>query len=504
MAGGLNYASLEQVSAWRFLRHRVAVAIGRRNVRLIHDPSKNSTASLVVGVVAAVVVLGICAIVAWIKPVGQVGKSQIVADRGSGALYVNVGGVMYPALNLASARLITGNADSPTMVPMSEILKLPVGPLVGIVGAPNDLAVRIASDAGWALCDRLGSNGSRVVPRVTVIEGVPTLGDWAQSLVAPRAALMTYGGAVFLVTDGHRSEIDLADKPVALALGLPVGDLHPAAMSRALYEGLTPSAPMRVPGIPNPGGPVSYSTTSLPIVSGSVMRVSDVTGEPEFFVALPAGVQRVPQTVATMIINAGVVAGAQVLTTTAATLAGLPLATGFDVSPYPRGPVQLVDQAVESVTCVLWRKTNGEPHAQVSTVSGRRLPIPVGDEHRVVPLVSGGAESADAVYTTTAAANFVQVTGVEPGSTRGESLWFIGDNGVRFGVPTVGNGDEQTRHSLGLTAAPTPAPWAVIRWLPAGPALSKAAAMVQHDTLAPDPHVAVLPTPQQPGTGEGS
>lgn len=194
MAAGLNYASLEQVSAWRFLRHRVKVAIGRRNVRLVHDPSKNSTASLVVGAVAAVLILGICAIVAWIKPVGQVGKSQVVADRSSGAIYVNVGGMLHPALNLASARLIAGSPDNPAMVPMGEILKNPIGPMVGILGAPNDLSVRTPGDTGWALCDRLGSSGSQVVPRVTVIDGIATLGDWAHQIVAPQAALMTYGG----------------------------------------------------------------------------------------------------------------------------------------------------------------------------------------------------------------------------------------------------------------------------------------------------------------------
>jgi type VII secretion protein EccB len=504
MPRGLNYASLEQVSAWRFLRHRAAVAIGRRNVRLVHDPSKNSSASLLVGTVAAVLIVGICAIVAWIKPIGQVGKSQIVADRVSGAVYVNVGGMMHPT-NLASARLISGSPDNPTMVPMSEIRKLPVGPMVGILGAPNDLSARTPGDTGWALCDRLGSTGSKVIPRVTVIDGMPTMGDWAQNIVAPQAALMTYGGAVFLVTDGHRSEIDLADRPVTLALGLPVGDLHPAAMSRALYEALTPTAPLRVPDVPNPGAPVGYSTASLPLESGSVMRVSDVTGDPEFFVALPAGVQRVPQTVATMIINASLIPGAQVIPATSAAVATLPQATGFDVSVYPPGAVQLLDKSVEPVTCVMWRKTNGEPQAQVTTVSGRRLPIPVGDEQRVSPLVSAGAEVADAVYVTADATNYVQVTGVAPTSTRGESLWFIGDNGVRYGVPTVGNGDEQTLQSLGFKdTVPTPAPWAVIRWLPAGPVLSKAVALAQHDAFPPNPFVAALPTPKNTSAGAGS
>lgn len=497
MAAGLNYASLEQVSAWRFLRHRVKVAIGRRNVRLVHDPSKNATASLVVGTVAAVLILGICAIVAWIKPVGQVGRAQIVADRSSGAIYVNVGGVLHPALNLASARLIAGTPDNPTMVPMSEILKNPIGPMVGILGAPNDLSARTPGDTGWALCDRLGSSGSQVVPKVTVIDGMATLGDWAHQVVAPQAALMTYGGAVFVVTDGHRSEIDLADKPVTLALGLPVGDLHPAAMSRALYEALTPSAPLRVPSVPTPGTPVSYASPSLPLVSGSVVRVSDVTGDPEFFVALPAGVQRVPQTVATMIVNAGVVPGAQAIAAVSSAVATLPQATGFDVSVYPRGAVQLLDKSVEPVTCVMWRKTNGEPQAQVTTISGRRLPIPVGDERRGIPLVSAGNDIADEVFVGADAANFVQVTGMQPTSTRGESLWFIGDNGVRYGIPTAGNGDDQTLQSLGFKdTPPTPAPWAVIHWLPAGPALSKAAALSQHDTLPPDPFVAPLPTPK--------
>ena len=50
---GLTYASLEQVAAWRFLWHRMAVAVARHSVRLVHDPSRNATASLLVGVVAS-------------------------------------------------------------------------------------------------------------------------------------------------------------------------------------------------------------------------------------------------------------------------------------------------------------------------------------------------------------------------------------------------------------------------------------------------------------------
>ena len=49
----------------------------------------------------------------FIRPAGSVGASKIIADQDSGALYVNVGDVLYPALNLSSARLIAGQADEP-------------------------------------------------------------------------------------------------------------------------------------------------------------------------------------------------------------------------------------------------------------------------------------------------------------------------------------------------------------------------------------------------------
>ncbi len=489
----LNYASMEQVSGWRFLWHRLSVAVGRWNVRLIHDPSKNSQAAYLVGFVAAAIALGLCFLLAWIRPVGQIGTSTILIDRATGARWVQVGGVMHPALNLASARLIVGQAEAPKMVPMGEIRKSPIGPAVGIVGAPDDLSVRTPAQTGWTLCDRLGSTGSQVIPKVTIVAGPPTLGDWSQTMRSPQAVLMTYAGDVYVVTDGHRSKIDLADKPVTLALGLPVGDLHPAPMSRAMYEALPPTAPLRVPDVPNPGGPVAFATAKLPLVSGSVVRVQDASGSDEFFIAIPAGMQRVPATVATMMLNAGMGNGGQVLTASATEIASLPQATGFDVSIYPATHLELLDKAAEPVTCVSWRKGSGEPQAQVSTISGRRLPIPVEDDDRLISLVTGGENVADAVYIGSDSANFVQVTGVEDDSPRRESMWFITDTGVRFGVSATGNNDTDTRKALGLAEAPQPAPWAVVRWLPAGPLLSKEAAMVEHDTFAKDPEAALLP-----------
>lgn len=490
----LNYASWEQVSGWRFLGHRLSVAVGRRTVRLIHDPSKNNSAALLVSAVIGVLIVGLSFVMGFFSPAGRIGTSKMLADRASGGLYVAVGGVLHPALNLASARLIVGSAENPKMVPFSEIRKYPVGPTVGIVGAPNDLAVRSPATSGWALCDRLGSAGSKVIPTVTVMSGLPQLGDWASELTSPRAALMSYGSNVYVVTDGHRSQINLADQAMTLALGLPGGDLHPSAMSRALYEALTPTPPLGVPAVPAAGEPVFYASAQLPVVSGTVIQVADASGDSQFFLALPAGVQMVSQTVATMIRNAGIAGGAQEISVPGHALAAVPQVKVFDTSMYPPGRLQLVDKASEPVTCMTWRKGAGETQAQVSVITGRRLPIPMRAESRLVRLVNAGTQVADNVYIGADSANFVQVTGVDPASPRGESLWLISENGVRFGVVTAGHGEEQTLRALGLDHKPTPAPWAVIHWLPAGPALSRAAALTEHDTLAPDPSSAPLVT----------
>lgn len=491
---GLTYASLEQVAAWRFLWHRMAVAVARHSVRLVHDPSKNYGAAATVGVVIAALALGVCFVLAWLRPVGQLGENtKLAADRGSGALFVEVNGTMHPVLNLASARLILGQPESPKLVPMDQIEKRPIGPTVGIVGAPNDLTPRSPVTTGWGLCDNAGKPGTLATPRVTALTGVAELGDWAHEIGSPEAALMSYGGAIYLVTDGHRSQLDLADKPVMLALGLQAGNLRPTPMSRALYEALIPTTPLRVPDVPSPGGPVGYANADLPVVSGSVVKSRGAGGEDQFFVALPAGLQLIPQTVALMLYNADVSRQGRVLDVAAPVAAAAPQAVGFDVSMYPKGPVQLLDKGAEPVTCVMWSKDSGAPQATVTTVSGRRLPIAQGEDARVIRMVSAqaGQQSADEVYLGPQSANFVQVTGVEPDSGRSESVWWINHSGVRFGIETSDRQHDPLR-ALGLSeVTPTPAPWAVVRWLPAGPALSQQAALVERDTL--DAHPASAP-----------
>ena len=77
------------------------------------------------------------ALLHFMKPAGLVGQSSIIGNRDTGALYAKIDGRLYPALNLTSARLATGNSASPTWVKASEIAKYPTGPMIGIPGMPD-------------------------------------------------------------------------------------------------------------------------------------------------------------------------------------------------------------------------------------------------------------------------------------------------------------------------------------------------------------------------------
>ena len=94
----------------------------------------------------------------------------------------------------------------------------------------------------------------------------------------------------------------------------------------------------------------------------------------------------------------------------------------------------------------------------------------------------GYEREADEVYFGPNYANFVAVTGNNPAAQTAESLWWLTNAGARFGVDDT----KEAREALGLTLQPSLAPWVALRLLPQGPTLSRADALVEHDTLPMD------------------
>ena len=206
------------------------------------EPGRRQTLAVVASVSAALVICLGALLYSFISPSGQISESPIVADKDSGALFVRVGDRLYPALNLASARLIAGRPDNPHMVRSSQIAALPHGPMVGIPGAPSEFAPKAPQTSSWMVCDTVatsGGVGSSQGVTVTVIDGSPDLSGHRRVLTGSGAVVRNYGGDAWVIREGRRSRIDATNRSVLLPLGLTPEQVSQARpMSRALFDSL--------------------------------------------------------------------------------------------------------------------------------------------------------------------------------------------------------------------------------------------------------------------------
>ena len=257
----LNLTSRLQVTAHYFWNRRNAAALSHHGVRLEYDPEQRRSAALILGFTFTLLAVALMFVLSWFKPAGQVGKSNILADRDTGAIYVLVDGRLHPALNLTSARLIAGQANNPTFVKAAELAKYPQGPTVGIVGAPAAMPIRTGDASQWAVCDTApaatATSSAGTAPVVTAIAGPLTLGQRSAPLQMPDAILARYGDKTYVIWDGHRSEIDLSNKAVALALGVDSTAPEPVPLSKALFDALPATDPLVSPAVPRAGEPVA-------------------------------------------------------------------------------------------------------------------------------------------------------------------------------------------------------------------------------------------------------
>ncbi|MEU1956348.1 type VII secretion protein EccB [Nocardia rhamnosiphila] len=498
-----------QVSGWRFLLHRIEHALVRRDASMIDDPSRGRSTALAVGVALACVGIAGAAVLAFFKPAKPVGDSPILAEKDSGALYVKLGERLHPALNLTSARLIVGQPAKPVEVSQSELAKYPRGPWVGIPGAPGQINDEAEKDSEWTVCDTARTGAAAPVDQET---GLPTLlrsavlttaiagpltvdGDAVHELSGRQARLLRGEDATWLVYSDPeqgvvRAEINLADSPVMLALGI---DSHAqvAAASPGLLGAIPEVAPIRVPDVPGSGTPTTLKP-ALDAVVGSIVTVATPNQPAAYYLVSNSGLVRVSGVLASIVRNANS-HGAVATTTIGPDVAAANLRPGDwpGTATYPAESVEVLDPIRDLITCYHWERTGTDPDAHTRLLFGRQLPLTKQEQGRTVGLVTApysGGMTADYAYLPRTSGKFVQVTGAEPGSPLRESLFWISDSGVRYGIDADlkgGNGKDPSLAALALRD-PVPAPWSIVSLFAVGPALSVGDAMIQHDGIPPN------------------
>lgn len=472
------------------------MALTRWRVRMEIEPGRRQILAVVASVSAAGILCLGALMWSLFNPSGQMNDSPIIADRDTGALYVRVGDTLYPALNLASARLIAGRPDNPHKVKASQISSAPHGAMVGIPGAPSFIHPTSPATSSWLVCDTVATTSGVGAPQpltVTVIDGTPDLSAHRRVVNGSDAVVLRYGEDAWVVRDARRSRIDGTDRSVLLPLGLTPEQVTQAPpMSRALFDALAVGPELSVPIVPNAGSPAGFPNAPGPV--GTVIVTPQISGPQQYSLVLADGVQTVSPLVAQILQNAGNPAGSSPKTVAPGALAKMPVVNRLDLSAYPDAPLNPVDVRDNPTTCWWWERSQGEKRARIQVISGPTLPIAAREEGKVVELVKSDAtgREADRVYFGPNYANFAVTTGNDPAASTAESLWWLSASGVRFGVEET----KETREALGLNSAPSLAPWVALRLLAAGPMLSRADAMVRHDTLPSDLSPAQLVVPK--------
>ncbi|MCH9729738.1 MAG: type VII secretion protein EccB [Actinomycetia bacterium] len=477
-----NLASKTQVSGHNFLRRRLGFAFQRRSVRMQTDRVRTQRLMLMISALIAVLVMVGALVVGWLRPAGLVSDSKIVADRKLGTVFVSVDGRLHPALNLVSAWLIAGEPMEPKFVKPEDLAKWPRGPLVGIVGAPTEPpAVHTPEVSRWAVCDT-ASELMSARPVVTGINGELTLGDRAREVGDDDAVVGVFDDQAYVITGGVRMPVDLADRAVTGPVGLD--EVVPTELSQALLDAIPAGRPLVVPVVPRAGEPAEVDL-GTPVVIGSVVVSEDVSsGKDQYYVVHADGVQPVTSVVAAMLRQRDSHGASQPPRVSPDVLRDVPDREVLDIDGYPGQPLKVVDWRAEPVLCMAWERAVADRQARQQVLVGRGLPVTAQQEAHLVPLVVSAEDRgtvADRVLLSESPATWVATTGATLDSTRRETLWLISGSGVRYGVSF----DEETLRALGLkNVAPSPAPWPMLGAWPAGPELSRQAAMTMHDTMA--------------------
>lgn len=438
---------------------------------MISDPPGAQSRSLVVGLVLALVVTAGCGVLSLLRPTGTVGDAKIVLAEQSGALFVQRDGVLHPVPNLASGRLIAGEPADPVRVKDSRLRSYPRGPAVGIAGAPQQLpgpARAYHADEPplrWLLCDRFRrAPADEPAARDQLDTLVAVGGDGTTRQRPDTGALVTTGGATWVLHAGGRSAVDPADPTVAAILDLPAA--APRPVSAALLNAFAEADPIAVPAVPHRGEP----SAAVPgHAVGSVIEVARVQGD-RLLVVLANGVQELTA-VAAELVRAADPHPEPIAEVSVAAAAAAPTIAVLPVRDVPATAPRWLDTRTDPVLCAALT-ADGAGGGDTVLTSARRWPS------ATIPVPLAGRDGAgprlDAVAVAPGTGELV--IAAQPGGERTDGLFYVTDAGVRHAID-----DLETARILGLTGDPRPTPWAVLAPLPQGPALQVRAATATRD-----------------------
>ncbi|MBP3088646.1 type VII secretion protein EccB [Corynebacterium sp. sy017] len=267
-----NPTTKAQLSGHKFLKRRIEHGLALGDIRMIHDPLARRRRALFFGLAtSALLVVGSLAL-AFFAPQAHPGDARIIEAQ-SGQLFVQIDQAYHPVNNLASARLVVGEAEKPQRISDSLLADFPKAVPIGIIDAPGIFDSRRHPYAlDWFACHYTDTPETRTqvaADRLTLIahKRSENIKQYALSDIGDSghqaAFLARVADEDYLVTAAGRQLLPPEESPFGRSVRRSLGISHqtPRWIPPAeLFSAITELVPMAVP---DPRAQVWKTSTSF-------------------------------------------------------------------------------------------------------------------------------------------------------------------------------------------------------------------------------------------------
>jgi len=438
---GITPTTKAQISGHKFLTRRLEHGLVLGDIRMIHDPLATRNRAHIFSLAAtALICLGALAMAVF-KPAIDPGDAAIIQAE-SGQLYVRIDNQLHPVANLASARLIVGEAADIRTGSDTILKNLPKAVPIGIVDAPGLIAppatatqklVPHACHTTTKPANRLdmAPNQITVIMQETGANATTTNQTTPifQQLATGHALVALVDQAEWLVTANGRSILPPADTPDGRNIRHRLG--------------MTPTTPRWSPPPQIFSAIAEKPPATIPTGILEVLRIPGADN-PQFWARTADGVVRLAPIQADILVDSGV----RMQDGTATELGANPDSKTLSSFPLPDRVPTWVDPTAQPL-CV------GE-HGEVETA----------------PLIEGKPPWGEAVALAgkAVATHFVG-PGWAVGVDTGSGIHVVSAHGLRHQVE-----NRETAAALGISHFYS-INWDMLRLLPSGTTLSKQQAL---------------------------
>lgn len=438
---GITPTTKAQISGHKFLTRRLEHGLVLGDIRMIHDPLATRNRAHIFSLAAtALICLGALAMAVF-KPTIDPGDAAIIQAE-SGQLYVRIDNQLHPVANLASARLIVGEAADIHTGSDTILKNLPKAVPIGIVDAPGLIAPPATATQKLVphACHTTTKPANRLdtAPnQITVImqetgANVTTTNQTTpifQQLATGHALVALVDQAEWLVTANGRSILPPADTPDGRNIRHRLG--------------ITPTTPRWSPPPQIFSAIAEKPPATIPTGILEILRIPGADN-PQFWARTADGVVRLAPIQADILVDSGV----RMQDGTATELAATPDSKTLSSFPLPDRVPTWVDPTAQPL-CV------GE-HGEVETA----------------PLIEGKPPWGEAVALAgkAVATHFVG-PGWAVGVDTGSGIHVVSAHGLRHQVE-----NREAAAALGISHFYS-INWDMLRLLPSGTTLSKQQAL---------------------------